>query len=104
MKHLGDGMMATFTSAAAAVAAGVALQQEIDLANRHGVAERMQIRVGISVGDVTFERDDCFGLPVVEAQRLEASAEPGTIRCAALVMHLARGRGATSSYRSATSN
>lgn len=93
VKHLGDGMMATFASAAGAVAAGVALQQEIDMANRRGATERMQVRVGISVGDVTFEGDDCFGLPVVEAQRLEASAEPGTIRCAALVMHLARGRG-----------
>lgn len=93
VKHLGDGMMATFASAAAAVAAGVALQQDIDLANRRGATERMQVRVGISVGDVTRQGDDCFGLPVVEAQRLEASAEPGTIRCAALVMHLARGRG-----------
>ena len=93
VKHLGDGMMATFTSAAGAVAAGVAVQQDIDLANRRGATERMQVRVGISVGDVTFEGDDCFGLPVVEAQRLEASAQPGTIRCAALVMHLARGRG-----------
>lgn len=93
VKHLGDGMMATFESAAAAVAAGVSLQQQIDVANRRGVGERMAVRVGISVGDVTFDGDDCFGLPVVEAQRLEASAAPGTIRCAELVMHLARGRG-----------
>ena len=93
VKHLGDGFMATFTSAAGAVAAAVAMQQELDLRNRRSEAERMQIRVGISVGDVTWEGDDCFGLPVVEAQRLEASAEPATIRCAELVMHLARGRG-----------
>lgn len=99
VKHLGDGMMATFASAASAVAAGVAIQQGIDLANRRSDAERLQVRVGISVGDVTVEDDDYFGLPVVEAQRLEASAEPATIRCAALVMHLARGRGAHE-YRS----
>ncbi len=51
------------------------------------------MRVGISVGDVTFEPDDCFGLPVIEAQRLEAAAEGGQILCAEIVRHLARGRG-----------
>jgi tetratricopeptide (TPR) repeat protein len=93
VKHLGDGLMATFPSAAGAVAAAVAIQQELDLRNRRSDGERMQIRVGISTGDVTFDGDDCFGLPVVEAQRLEASAEPATIRCAEMVMLMARGRG-----------
>jgi class 3 adenylate cyclase len=68
------------------------LQQEIDRANRRGATETMRVRVGISTGDVTFEGGDCFGLPVVEAQRLEASAEPGTIRCSEMVKLLARGR------------
>ena len=93
VKHLGDGMMATFGSAASGVAAAVAIQQAIDVANRRSSDERLQVRIGLSVGDVTWEGDDCFGLPVVEAQRLEASADPATIRCAELVMHLARGRG-----------
>ena len=93
VKHLGDGFMAAFPSAAGAVGAAVALQQEIDRANRRGATEAMRVRVGISTGDVTFEGGDCFGLPVVEAQRLEASAEPGTIRCAEMVRLLARGRG-----------
>jgi class 3 adenylate cyclase/tetratricopeptide (TPR) repeat protein len=93
VKHLGDGMMATFASAAGAVAASVAMQQDLDVRNRRSDGERMEIRVGISIGDVTFDGDDCFGLPVVEAQRLEASAEPSTIRCAEMVMLMARGRG-----------
>ncbi len=50
----------------------------------------------MSVGDVSFDADDCFGLAVVEAQRLEGSAEPGTIRCADVVAYLARGEGTTS--------
>ena len=93
VKQLGDGLMAAFPSAAGAVSAAVALQQEIDRSNRRGTTEAMRVRVGISTGDVTFEGGDCFGLPVVEAQRLEASAEPGTIRCAEMVRLLARGRG-----------
>ena len=37
------------------------------------------VRVGVAVGDVTWEGDDYFGLPVVAAARLEAAAEGGQI-------------------------
>lgn len=93
VKHTGDGAMATFSAAVDAVAAAVAIQQAVDGHNRRGADERMEVRVGISVGDVTFTGDDCFGLPVIEAQRLEAAAEGGQILCAEIVRHLARGRG-----------
>jgi class 3 adenylate cyclase len=93
VKHTGDGVMATFSAAVDAVAAGVAIQQALDDHNRRGVDERLEVRVGISVGDVSFSEGDCFGLPVVEAQRLEAAAAGGQILCADLVNRLARGRG-----------
>ena len=93
VKHTGDGVMATFSAAVDAVAAAVAIQQAVDGHNRRSADERMEVRVGISVGDVTFDGDDCFGLPVIEAQRLEAAAEGGQILCAEIVRHLARGRG-----------
>lgn len=93
VKHTGDGVMATFSAAVDAVAAAVAIQQAVDGHNRRSTDERMEVRVGISVGDVTFTGDDCFGLPVIEAQRLEAAAEGGQILCAEIVRHLARGRG-----------
>ena len=93
VKHTGDGVMATFSAAVDAVAAAVAIQQAVDGHNRRSADERMEVRVGISVGDVTFEGDDCFGLPVIEAQRLEAAADGGQILCAEIVRHLARGRG-----------
>ena len=93
VKHTGDGVMATFSAAVDAVAAGVAIQQAVDAHNRRSDQERFEVRVGISVGDVTFDGEDCFGLPVIEAQRLEASATGGKILCAEIVRHLARGRG-----------
>jgi class 3 adenylate cyclase len=93
VKHTGDGAMATFSAAVDAVAAAVAIQQAVDGHNRRSAEERMEVRVGISVGDVTFDGDDCFGLPVIEAQRLEAAAGGGQILCAEIVRHLARGRG-----------
>lgn len=93
VKHLGDGAMATFGSAAGALDAAVVIQQRIDRFHRSDAGERMPIRIGLSAGDVTLDDGDCFGIPVVEAQRLEASADPSTIRCASLVHHLGRGRG-----------
>jgi class 3 adenylate cyclase len=93
VKHTGDGVMATFSAAVDAVAAAVGIQQAVDAHNRRSDQERFEVRVGISVGDVTFDGDDCFGLPVIEAQRLEASTSGGKIVCAEIVRHLARGRG-----------
>src|SRR4051794_41896397 len=85
--------MATFSAAVDAVAAAVAIQQAVDAHNRRSDQERFEVRVGISVGDVTFDGDDCFGLPVIEAQRLESATVGGKIYCAEIVRHLARGRG-----------
>ena len=90
MKGAGDGILAAFDSASDGVAAAVAMQQVV-----HGIGLRRRldlvIRVGISVGDVSWEDGDCFGLPVVEAARLEAAAAPGQVLCVALVQMLARG-------------
>jgi tetratricopeptide (TPR) repeat protein len=56
------------------------------------------VRVGISVGDVTWEDADCFGTPVVEASRLCKAAEGGQIFVADLVRAIARGRGGRHFY------
>ena len=94
VKHTGDGVMATFEGASDAIAAAVAIQQAIAVENRSRPDDaRLRVRVGISVGDVSAEDDDCFGLPVVEAQRLESAADPGQILCSSVVRVLARGRG-----------
>jgi class 3 adenylate cyclase/tetratricopeptide (TPR) repeat protein len=93
VKHTGDGVMATFEGASDAIAAAVAIQQAIETESRGAATEPLQVRVGISVGDVSAEGDDCFGLPVVEAQRLENAARPGQILCSSIVRTLARGRG-----------
>ncbi len=41
---------------------------------------------------MSWENGDCFGLPVVEAARLEAAAAPGQILAAEIIRVLARGR------------
>ena len=59
---------------------------------RHAGRPPIAIRVGLSVGEVTFEGDDVFGTPVVEAARLVAAAASGQILTTAIVKALAAGR------------
>ena len=93
VKGLGDGAMATFGSAADAVSAAVAIQQAVELHARREPGQAFSLRVGVSVGDVTIETDDVFGVPVVEASRLCGAAAAGEILTADLVRALSRGRG-----------
>lgn len=94
VKGGGDGIMATFGAASDAVAAAVAMQQAMARYNRRTdrLAE-LSVRIGLSVGDVTWEGGDCFGTPVVEAARLQALADGGQILCSEFVRIMARGRG-----------
>ena len=94
VKNLGDGIMATFAGASDAVSAAVAIQQAIDRHNRSSTAA-LEVRIGISAGDVVFERDDCFGTPVIEAARLCAAAQGGQILVSEIVRWMARSGGST---------
>ncbi len=92
VKGGGDGLLCTFESASDALSATVAMQQAAHRLGREQ-SETLRIRIGVSVGDVSWDDGDCFGMPVVEAARLEATAEPNQILCSALVKAMARGRG-----------
>ena len=89
VKWLGDGLMVAFPSAANAVRCAIAMQQT---ARRPAVGERLQIRVGLNVGEALQEEADYFGTAVVIASRLCAQAESGQILCSALVAGLLSGR------------
>ncbi|MCA1847265.1 MAG: adenylate/guanylate cyclase domain-containing protein, partial [Actinobacteria bacterium] len=89
VKNLGDGIMATFGGASDAVRAAVAIQQAIGRHNRSSAAA-LEVRIGISAGDVVFEGDDCFGTPVIEAARLCGAAAGGQILASEMVRWLAR--------------
>jgi class 3 adenylate cyclase len=92
VKGTGDGLIVAFAGAAEALHACVALQQALhQLGRRRGLP--LQMRIGVSAGDVTFEGGDCFGSPVIEAARLCAAAAPAEVLVADLVALLARGRG-----------
>jgi class 3 adenylate cyclase/tetratricopeptide (TPR) repeat protein len=88
VKNLGDGFMATFGGASDAVAAAIAIQQAIARHNRVS-GTPIQVRVGVSAGDVVYEDADCFGTPVVEAARLCAAAQGGQILASEIVRWMA---------------
>jgi class 3 adenylate cyclase len=97
VKSLGDGVMAAFVSASAALGCAVAMQQRVHRDNRrHGLA--VGLRIGIGGGEVAKEGGDYFGDPVIEAARLCASCEGGQIR-AAEVVRLMAGRRAAVAHR-----
>jgi class 3 adenylate cyclase len=90
VKHLGDGVMASFTGASDALAAAVGIQQALDRHNRSGASGvPLEVRIGVSAGDVAFEEADCFGTPVIEAARLCAAATGGQILVTDVVRLLA---------------
>ncbi|HTU01725.1 MAG TPA: adenylate/guanylate cyclase domain-containing protein, partial [Candidatus Sulfotelmatobacter sp.] len=75
VKGLGDGAMAVFGGASEAVEAAVAVQQGAErLRRQEATPAPLQLRIGVSVGEVACENGDCFGTPVIEASRLCASA------------------------------
>lgn len=92
VKSTGDGLMVVFGSAVEAVAAGEAMQQGIARLSRRAPTT-VEIRVGISSGDVVWEGDDCFGTPVVEARRLCDHAQGQQVLVSEIVRLLAGSRG-----------
>jgi adenylate cyclase len=94
VKHYGDGVMATFNSASAALAAAVKIRSDFAAYRESPDAmTRIDVRVGLAAGDVKHQTGDIFGLPVVEAVRLQAVAAPNEILCSDLVRILSQGRG-----------
>jgi len=80
VKTTGDGMLVEFASVVDAVRCAVEMQREMVVRNL-GVpnGQRIEIRVGINLGDIIVEDGDIFGDGVNVAARLEALAEPGGI-------------------------
>jgi class 3 adenylate cyclase/tetratricopeptide (TPR) repeat protein len=86
VKHLGDGVMASFAGAADAFACAAAIQRAtVD-------NEDVFVRVGIHAGEVRAEEGDYFGTPVVIAQRLCAVAKGGQVLVSDIVRDLAGSR------------
>src|SRR5215475_1604226 len=83
----GDGILVEFPSAVDAVVGAVALQQAMLQRNASSTdAQRIDLRIGINLGDVITNDDDVHGDGVNIACRLEPLAEPGGI-CISATVH-----------------
>ena len=73
IKEMGDGMLVSFNLASDAAQCAIEIQRQ---ARKELVA---QIRIGIHLGDITFDHEDVFGDGVNIASRVQSIADPGGI-------------------------
>ncbi|HJU11210.1 MAG TPA: adenylate/guanylate cyclase domain-containing protein, partial [Candidatus Binataceae bacterium] len=93
VKTTGDGLLVEFASVVDALRCASEVQQLLALRNQGTtVAERIEFRMGINMGDVVVEDGDILGDGVNVAARLEGLAEPGGICVSARVQEDAFGR------------
>ena len=86
-KLMGDGLLAEFVSVVDAVECAAVLQREMAKRNEGLAADRrIDLRIGLHVGDVILEGEDRHGDAVNVAARLEQLAEPGGICVSRVVM------------------
>jgi adenylate cyclase len=80
VKRTGDGLLIEFGSAIDATRCAVQTQQGMAKRNENVPADqRIDMRIGIHIGDIIVEEGDIFGDGVNVAARLEGIAQPGGI-------------------------
>ena len=84
VKLMGDGALVEFGSVVDAVACAVAIQKGLASRNAKLTADRrIELRIGINLGDVIIEGSDIYGDGVNVAARLQEIAAPGGIALSA---------------------
>lgn len=95
IKHTGDGIMASFGSAAGAVDSAVAIQRQVADHNAKMPNLEMHLRIGLNAGEPIQEEDDLFGATVQLAARVCAATNTDQILCSGVVKDLAASKGGT---------
>ena len=89
---MGDGFMASFSSATRALECAIAMQRAFAEHNE-SAEEPMRVRVGLNAGEPIAEDEDLFGTAVILAARIAAKAEGGEILASDVVRQLVAGKG-----------
>jgi class 3 adenylate cyclase len=92
VKTMGDGFMASFSSATRALECAIAMQRAFADHNE-SAEERIRVRVGLNAGEPIAEDEDLFGTAVILAARIAAKAEGGEILASNVVRELVAGKG-----------
>lgn len=92
-KTLGDGVLAEFSSTLEAVSCAVGIQKSLAMeAVRTKTEDGLQLRIGVSVGDVVVQDGDLLGDGVNVAARLQSLADIGGLAVSSEVMAQIRGK------------
>ena len=92
VKTMGDGFMASFSSATRALECAIAMQRAFTEHNE-SAEEPTRVRIGLNAGEPIAEEADLFGTAVIMAARIAAKAAGGEILAANVVRELAAGKG-----------
>ncbi|HEX3420196.1 MAG TPA: nickel-binding protein [Candidatus Udaeobacter sp.] len=93
IKHTGDGIMASFVSAAGAVRCAIQIQRELDKHAQANPDRPLKVRVGAAAGEPVEQNNDLFGSTVQLAARLCAHAQPEQILVSNAIAELCIGKG-----------
>lgn len=91
IKHLGDGIMASFVSAVSAVRCACRIQAE--LADVRTDTLPLAVKIGAAAGEPVEQGDDLFGSTVQLAARLCSQAGPGQVIVSTGLAELCLGKG-----------
>ncbi len=89
VKHTGDGIMASFASAANAVDATIQIQRQTAAHNEKQPNLPLHLRIGLNSGEPIQEEDDLFGSTVQLAARVCAATQSDQTLCTQVVKDLA---------------
>jgi len=93
LRYAGDAILAESSSVLRLVQTAVDIQRELESRNVEFSAEnKIQIRMGLHIGEVLQDRGEIFGDGVNLAARLEAAAQPGGICISAAVYEQIKGK------------
>lgn len=91
VKHTGDGIMASFVTAPAAVRCAMRIQQELTTHNGTREGRNLKLRIGAAAGEPLEHAGDFFGSTVNLAARLCAHAQPAQTVVSSHVVDLCGG-------------
>ena len=93
VKLMGDGLLAEFPSVVDAVSCAVETQRALAAVNAElPQDQRLELRIGVNLGDVLVEGDDIYGEGVNVAARLERLCTPGSVLISGTVFDQVEGR------------
>jgi class 3 adenylate cyclase len=93
VKHTGDGIMAAFVSAVAAVGCATRIQRALAQYQQEHAGYPIKVRIGAAAGEPVEHHSDLFGSTVQLAARLCSHAQPEQILVSNVVAELCIGKG-----------